>query len=231
MGYLDNSAITISAILTRKGREYLAKGQGNFNITHFALADDEIDYSLWNPDHPNGTAYYGVVLENMPITEAVPDETQVMKYKLVTLPKKTIRIPIVAVPQSSITLTAGQAASIRPQTINYSDGNSTYGYTAVLADSDVCILEVVEQAQGSIGDPNTIPAPISDSEAGQSVTVSGREFRVRAKGAVLASKATTLTIYGNETGGSTVVNITVQKQTLNTTPNIPLTGQAPISLP
>lgn len=167
----------------------------------------------------------------MPITEAVPDETQVMKYKLVTLPKKTIRIPIVSCGQTSFTLTAGQAQDIRPQTINYSDGNSTYGYTATLADSDVCILEVVEQAQGSVGDPNSIPAPISDSESGQSVTVSGRSFRIRAKGAVLASKATTLTIYGNETGGSCVINITVQKQTINTTPNIPLTGQPPISLP
>lgn len=231
MGYLNNESITVDAILTRRGRELLSRGRNEFQITHFALADDEIDYGLWNSDHPLGSAYYGVVIENLPITEAVPDETQCMKYKLVTLPKKTIRIPIVSVPQTSITLTAGQASSIRPQTINYSDGNSTYGYTAVLADSDVCILEVVEAAKGMIGDPSTIPAPISDSESGQSVTVSGREFRVRAKGAILASKATTLTIYGNETGGSVVVNITVQKQTLNTTPNMPLTGNPPISLP
>jgi len=231
MGYLSNASITIDAILTRKGRELLARGRNEFNIAFFALADDEVDYSLWNPDHPLGSAYYGTVIENMPITEAVPDETVSMKYKLVTLPKKTIRIPVVSVPNTAITLTAGQADTVRPQTINYSDGNSTYGYTAVLADSDVCILEVVEAAKGQIGDPNTIPSPISESEAGQAVTVSGREFRVRAKGAVTATKSTTLTIYGNETGGSVVVNITVKKQTLNTTPNVPITGQPPISLP
>jgi len=69
MGYIstENSEIIIDAILTRAGRAALARGQNEFNITHFALADDEIDYSLWNPDHPLGTAYYGAVIENMPI--------------------------------------------------------------------------------------------------------------------------------------------------------------------
>ena len=108
MGYLSNDSITIDAILTRQGRELIARGQNEFNITHFALADDEIDYSLWNADHPLGSAYYGIVLENMPVVEAVPDETQVMRYKLVTLPKKTVRIPIVAVPNTTITLSPGQ---------------------------------------------------------------------------------------------------------------------------
>ena len=59
MGYLDNSSVTIDAILTVKGRELLAQGANNFKITQFALGDDEIDYTLWNSDHPLGTAYYG----------------------------------------------------------------------------------------------------------------------------------------------------------------------------
>ena len=228
MAYLNNSEITIDAILTRKGRELLAKGQNEFNITHFALADDEVDYSLWNPDHPLGSAYYGVVIENMPVVEAVPDETQVMRYKLVTLPKKTVRIPIVSVPNSSITLSPGQQDLIKPQTINYTEGNSTYGYTAVLADSDVAVLEVVEAS------PSTTsygPPPLSDLEGGQAITLSGKVFRIKAKGAIAGPKSTTLTIIGNETGGSTVINITVNQQTINTTPNIPLTGNPPIQLP
>lgn len=228
MGYLNNSGIVIDAILTRKGREKLARGQNEFNITHFALADDEIDYSLYNTDHPLGSNYYGRVIENMPVTEAVPDETQVMKYKLVTLPKKTVRIPVVAVPNTSIVLSTGQSDLIKPSTINYSDGNSTYGYTAVLADSDVCVLEVVEAAVGT----TSMTAPlISDLESGQSVVLSGKVFRVKAKGSVAAPKTTTLTIYGNETGGQTVVYITVNQQTVNTTPGVPLTGQPSITLP
>jgi hypothetical protein len=227
MGYLNNSSIVVDAILTRKGRELLARGQNEFNITHFALADDEIDYTLWNADHPLGSAYYGAVIEAMPVTEAVPDETQVMKYKLVTLPKKTVRIPIVSVPNSSITLSAGQQDIIRPSTINYAEGNSTYGYTAVLADSDVAILEVVDAALGT----KSASTLLSDMEPGQSVSVVGKTFRVRAKSAIAAAKTTTLTIYGNETGGQTVLTINVTKQTLNTTPGTPLTGDAPIILP
>ena len=95
MGYLDNTTITVDAILTKKGRELLAKGRNQFNITQFALADDEIDYDLWNPSHPGGTDYYGAVIENMPITEAVPDETQSLKYKLITLPAGTTQIPYI----------------------------------------------------------------------------------------------------------------------------------------
>ena len=227
MGYLNNTSIVVDAILTRKGRELLARGQNEFNITHFALADDEIDYSLWNPDHPQGSAYYGAVIEAMPITEAVPDETQVMRYKLVTLPKKTVRIPIVSVPNTSITLTAGQQDIIKPSTINYADGNSTYGYTAVLADNDVAILEVVDAALGT----KNASTMLTDVEPGQSVSVVGKTFRVRAKSAIASSKTTTLTIYGNETGGQTTLNITVQKQTLNTTPGTPITGDSAVFLP
>jgi len=59
MGYLDNSIVTVDAILTKKGRELLARGDGSFKITQFALADDEIDYTLYNPLHPSGSAFYG----------------------------------------------------------------------------------------------------------------------------------------------------------------------------
>ena len=59
MGYLNNAVITVDAILTTKGRELLARNDGSFQITHFALADDEIDYTLYNPNPPSGSAYYG----------------------------------------------------------------------------------------------------------------------------------------------------------------------------
>src|SRR5690606_21468494 len=126
-----------------KGRELLAKGKNNFNITQFALADDEIDYRLWNPDHPLGTNYYGIVIENMPMTEAIADETQMMKYKLITLPKKTTRIPVVTVGNSNIILHAeGDSAIISPNTSNFSGGNNTLGYTAILSNSDVAEIRV-----------------------------------------------------------------------------------------
>lgn len=105
MGYLSNSGtITVDAILTKKGRELLAKGQGSFNITQFALSDDEVDYDLWNPQHGLGSDYFGIVIENMPVTEAVPDETQSMKYKLITLPPGTKAIPYLQTKDSTTSI-------------------------------------------------------------------------------------------------------------------------------
>ena len=94
MGFLDNTTITVDAILTKKGRELLARGQNEFRITKFALADDEIDYNLYDTSHPNGSNFYGAVIENMPVLEAFVDENQLMRYKLTTLPKETAKLPI-----------------------------------------------------------------------------------------------------------------------------------------
>ena len=95
MAYLDNSEIIVDAILTKKGREKLAAGQA-LNITQFALGDDEIDYELYDSAHPKGSAYYDSAIRAIPILEASPDETQNLRYKLVTLPKGTVRIPQVS---------------------------------------------------------------------------------------------------------------------------------------
>ena len=71
MGFLNNTSVTVDAILTKKGRELLARGQNEFRITKFALSDDEIDYTLWDTTHPNGSNYYGAVIENMPLLESL----------------------------------------------------------------------------------------------------------------------------------------------------------------
>ena len=72
MGFLDNSSITVDAILTKRGREILAQG-GNLGITKFALSDEEVDYTLYDVTHPNGTDSYGTVIENMSLLEATPN--------------------------------------------------------------------------------------------------------------------------------------------------------------
>ena len=216
MGYLDNTSVTVDAILTNKGRELLAKGDGSFNITQFALADDEIDYDLWNQDHPLGTAYYGVVIENMPIIEALPDETQMMKYKLVTLPSRSTRIPVISVQNRSITLSSGGSASIRPYTRNFNRGNQTFGYTAILSDSDVAEIRATKTL-GRTGQLASIPQFIGDTESAQSITVSGTEFEIIAKEQFNANATATILIIGNETGGRALVDLTVKKVQVATT--------------
>jgi len=215
MGYLDNSSITVDAILTLKGRELLARGGNAFNITQFALGDDEVDYGLWNSNHPLGTDYYGVIIENMPVTEAIPDETQALRYKLVSLPKQTTQIPVVTVGNASIVLLGpGDSAVISPNTPNLQGGNSNLGYTAVLADSDAADITVTQPLQNSV--LPTVPKYIGDNEDNQSIAVAGFEFKITAKYQALADFTTTITIIGNETGGSTTINLTVNQITANT---------------
>lgn len=208
MGYLDNSTITVDAILTKKGRELLARGQNEFQITQFALADDEVDYDLYNPEHPLGTAFYGAAIENMPVTEALTDESQMMKYKLVTLPKGTARIPVISIGQTEIELTAGQSTIIRPSTVNFSAGNQSFGYTAILSDSDAATLVATKSAPNASG--ATVPQFIGDNEAAQSVTVQGVEFELIAKTQLNSTRTATVLIIGNETGGRALLTFTVK---------------------
>ena len=140
MGYLDNSIVTVDAILTKKGRELLARGDGSFKITQFALSDDEIDYTLYNPSHPLGSAYYGQAIENLPLLEAFPDETQIMKYKLTTLPRGTAKLPILDIGYTAIRLKQGASLAITPQTLNYLGSSQTFeagGYVVTIADARV----------------------------------------------------------------------------------------------
>jgi len=96
MGYLNNASVTVDAILTTKGREKLAKGSTDgLGIAYFALGDDEINYDLWNPAHPLGSDYYGIVIENMPVLEASPIPSQNLKSKLITLDKGTTKLAYV----------------------------------------------------------------------------------------------------------------------------------------
>jgi hypothetical protein len=223
MGYLNNSTITVDAILTKKGRELLARGRDEFKITQFALSDDEIDYDLYNTEHPLGTAYYGAAIENMPIIEAIPDETQMMKYKLVTLPKGTARIPVVDAGLTVLNLQGRQTALISPTTVNFTNGNAQYGYTAILSDSDVAEIRVISAAANQAGAP-TVAQFIGDSEAAQSVTVSGMQFEIVAKEQLLSSKTATLLLIGNETGGRALITINVAKLEVAVTAGAP-TGQ------
>lgn len=204
MGYLDNSSITVDAILTKKGRELLAKGRDFFVISQFALADDEVDYELWNPAHPLGSDYYGIIIENMPIVEAVTDESYNLKYKLLTLPKNTIRIPIIIPNPTSITLEeGGNQQTVTITTKN--GGNNTLGYTVTLLNSDAA--SIVGDGQGIANNTD----PVGANEDRRSITVScNSQFTITTK--VLADNvdiSTKLIVVGNETGGREEIELTV----------------------
>lgn len=137
MGYLNNASVVVDAILTDKGRQLLAQNDGSFQITQFSLSDDEVDYTLYNPNHPSGSAFYGEAIENMPIIQAFPEANEIMKYKLITLPRGTAKLPVITVGYSTIILKQGSSLSLTPQTLNYLGATSTYeqsGYVATIGD-------------------------------------------------------------------------------------------------
>jgi len=95
MGFINKSTLTVDAILTKKGIDYLRKAvfgenqNGEHVITKFALSDDEIDYGLWDetPSGSNFVKLYGQIIDNQPLTEPninwrSPTDSETMKYFL-----------------------------------------------------------------------------------------------------------------------------------------------------
>jgi len=205
MGYLQNSSLTVDAILTKKGRELLSKGEG-FEITQFAVADDEVDYTLYTTSHPLGTNYFGSAIENMPVLEASPDETQGMRFKLVSLPRGTKEIPVISIGITSIVLTAGQANTlpVRPTTSQGLNG-SGFGYTATLYNSDAAILVGTGLNQNV---RPTTPTFLSDTQTANAAVAVGTEFTLTPRD-VSTQISTQLTIVGNQSGASLTVTVVV----------------------
>lgn len=203
MAYLDNATITIDAILTKKGREQLSSGAG-LNITQFAVADDEVDYSLYDTGHPKGSAFYDSAIKALPVIEASPDETQVLKFKLVTLPKTTTRIPIVAVGIPSI-ITDQRSGPIAISPTTSPSGNARLGYTAILSNKNAGDL-VGEGLSGNVG---SIPIFLGDEITATAAVAKGLTFKFIPNQNLTSTIQTTLTLVGNETGGTVSIPVTV----------------------
>jgi hypothetical protein len=215
MGYLNNAVITVDAILTTKGRQLLAKNDGSFRITQFSLADDEIDYTMYNPNHPSGSAYYGEAILNMPLLEAFPEETQIMKYKLVTLPRGTARMPILDLGYTAIVIKQGASLAITPQTLNYFGGNTyeTAGYTATI--SDVRLMNTFEgvgintpQVQ-ALNATTTLGTNVSKTVVG--TTINLRATTVNTLFGSNTQLQATLTVEGRDSGARLTIPVTVTK--------------------
>jgi len=216
MGFLNNSVVTVDAVLTKKGRELLARGDGSFKITQFALADDEIDYTLYNPQHPSGSAFYGQAIESMPLLEAFPDETQIMKYKLTTLPRGTSKLPLLEAGYNSIRLKQGAALAITPQTLNYLGATSTFeagGYTATIA--DVRVLSTftgtginTEEAQ-RLNNTTTVGTNVSKTVIGTSINLTATT--VNTLFGTRSQLQTTITLIGRDSGARITIPITIIK--------------------
>jgi len=218
MGYLNNNTVTVDAILTKKGRELLARNDGSFRITQFSLADDEIDYTLYNPNHPSGSAFYGEAIENMPILEAFPDETQTMKYKLLTLPRGTAKLPVLELGYTTITLKQGSSLSITPQTLNYLGTDSTFeasGYTATIGDSRTLSnfegVGVNTSDAAQLNTTSTIGTNVSRTVIGTTINLTATT--VNTLFGTANTLNTILTVTGRDSGARLTIPLNITKVT------------------
>lgn len=217
MAILNPTTITVDAILTTKGRELLARNDGSFQITQFSLADDEIDYTLYNPNHPSGSAFYGEAIENTPVLEAFPNESQIMRYKLVTLPRGTSKLPVINLGYNTISLRQGASLTITPQTLNYLGATSTFeanGYIATIADSRLVSTfsgTGITVTSPGITDLNTTTGTVlSLSQVGTSFTLTGTTINTLF-GSTLNQLTTTITVIGRDSGARITIPLNIQK--------------------
>jgi hypothetical protein len=218
MGYLSNTSVIVDAILTDKGRELLSQNNGSFQITQFSLSDDEVDYNLYNPNHPSGSAFYGEAIENMPIVQAFPEAQEIMRYKLITLPRGTAKLPAISIGYSNIVLKQGASLSITPQTLNYLGAVSTFeqsGYVAEIGDvrttaafNGVGINTTQATALNATG-TTTVGTNVSKTVIGTTINITGTTVNTLFGSATILY--TTLTIIGRDSGARLFVPVQITK--------------------
>jgi len=165
MGFLDNSGdIILDAVLTDLGRKRLA--EGNFQITKFALGDDEIDYGLYDKNHPSGSAYYDLSILQTPVLEAFTNNMSSMKSRLISYTSNDLLyLPIIQLnetmaPLDSVSnayiiavdletanaLTSNGTLSIAINT-GYFNGNEINGGGRIIADQGLDTTELTPRDQ------------------------------------------------------------------------------------
>ena len=106
MGFLDHTtnSLLLDAVLTDKGRELLARNDGSFKIVKFAVADDEVDYTVIQK--------YGRTIgkekleKNTPILEGLTNAGLAMKHRLISVSNPYLsRLP-------NIELTSGATSGV-----------------------------------------------------------------------------------------------------------------------
>jgi hypothetical protein len=216
MGYLNNATTVLDAVLTKKGRELLARGQNEFKITKFALADDEVDYSLWDETNPLGTDYYGKVIESLPLLEPTANANTTMRYKLVTRETGTNKMTSITNVQPSYDVnwnagdsTAGSGQLIQPNSINLPGENQQTdadGYSFTILNSSIAYLETdMSTTSPSNIDYTTSAQNMSQTVYGQQCTVFAKPILESQHGA-----ATTIIITGLSYGATRACTVVVQ---------------------
>tara|TARA_Y100000356_G_scaffold22786_1_gene16098 strand:- start:426 stop:1124 length:699 start_codon:yes stop_codon:yes gene_type:complete len=206
MGFLDNSSITVDAVLTKKGREILKNG-GNLNITSFTLSDTGVDYSLWNTDHPSGSAFYGEAIENLPMLEASVHAEYNLRNRLISLNQNTVAIPALQLGNldsangTTKTFNDGDEANgvINVDLLGFSSTNNL-GYTLVITNPTIISTNAAAVAGGNLSGTSKSFLQSQQIPQAKEYTFSGNSFTITPIQQDKAGRETTIYVVDVETG-------------------------------
>ena len=209
MGYLDNSSITVDAVLTKKGREILKNG-GNLNITSFTMSDTGVDYTLWNPDHPSGSAFYGEAIENLPQLEASVHAEYNLRNRLITLNQNTVAMPAIqlnnldATDGTLLTLEDGkQSVRIGVDLVGYSPSRTvvnSMGFSYYFVIQDPSIISTEAPSMGGVSGTSRMFLQEQDIPHAQVYGFNGNSFNINAVQQDTSGKETNVYVVHVETG-------------------------------
>ena len=197
MGFLDSTAVTIDATLTRLGRKRLV--DGTFKIDRFALSDEGVDYTLYDINHPSGSDSYGTVIENMNVLEVSPVRSGFMSYLIDdSLANRTFGLDVDYPPREEDSsdptpLEAGVLLTFAP---NRRIGLKELYYFTI---DNTKVIKFIG-TDGSVKDGVNIFGPVEEA------TVKTQEF-----GSPTPSATTKVIVRGADSGMSAILTVTVNR--------------------
>ena len=224
MGYLDNSSITVDAVLTKKGREILKNG-GNLNISSFTLSDTGVDYTLWNPSHPSGSDFYGQAIEDLPMLEASVHAEYNLRNRLISLNQNTVAVPALVVggldTKGGTVLTFNEGdenkGRISVELLGFSnmvDASLEYQYYFVI--QDPTIVSTSAANMGGLSGTSRMFLQEADIPFAQQYGFNGNNFALKPLQQTAAGKQTNIYVVHVMTGAYfsfTVTNNIIKNQT------------------
>ena len=215
MGYLDNSSITVDAVLTKKGREILKDG-GNLNITSFTLSDTGVDYTLWNPDHPSGSAFYGEGIENLPQLEASVHAEYNLRNRLISLDQNTVAVPALVLGNLDVSggtvLTFNEGdenkGTISVDLVGFTGGANITGFQYYFVIQDPSIVSTTATLQSNLSGTSRQFLQEMDIPFAQQYGFNGSSFKINPIQQDTKGKSTNIYVVHIETGAYNSFTVT-----------------------
>ena len=212
MGLYNGVNTSVEAILTTRGREYLST-DGTVNITKYALSDEEIDYTLYDETHPNGTDTFGIVLDNIIPLEASPTRQDFKSYLVdggLGYQNRKMLVP------TNPTLSANDTYRITPRTQEQNKDLGKKPTNLFLA----LFTEIVELYKFTLENKKVVrfnryteensDSLITSGEFRQSDSFVGKEIEIKAH-RIKPGATTTITIEGMTSGLKKVIVVKVKE--------------------